>query len=230
MRAGHPLYSLQGRSLGRHALVVLVGPSDQVDAHDFQIRLQDRHGNLSLGYVLSGMHNRGTHPPKNWIEVMAIDLHIAFVDYEVKLNEEQEMSLFQDLAELIPPGGQMVVEYDSPSRKETALALAQGVPPILTPLGRIMYLAGCGAGFKDWHISEGWSEGPRKLQGYKAIDDDYSKEKQSELTKGILSFLIKADLERGSPLAERARDLLKRLTRGRPELAREVEYTLRGLR
>lgn len=71
--------------------------------------------------------------------------------------------LLQYLADLIPPGGHMMVEYDSLEQQAAARSLALGSPPILTPLGYMLFLVGCGTSFKDWHFAEGGSEGPRKL-------------------------------------------------------------------
>ena len=71
--------------------------------------------------------------------------------------------LFQYLADLIPPSGHMMVEYESPEQQATARSLASGIPPVATPLGYMLFSIGCGVGFRDWYITEGVSEGPRKL-------------------------------------------------------------------
>ena len=58
-----------------------------------------------------------------------------------------------------------MAEYESRPRTSTARALAAGVPPVATPLGALLFDLGCGVAFRDWYISEGGREGPRKLQG-----------------------------------------------------------------
>jgi hypothetical protein len=83
----------------------------------------------------------------------------------------------------------MMVEYDSPEQQDTAHSLALGIPPVATPLGYMLFLAGCGAGFKDWHFAEGGIEGPRKLQGYKALDNQHAQIKAREIAQELTSFL-----------------------------------------
>ena len=109
----------------------------------------------------------------------------------------------------------MMVEYDSPEQQDTARSLALGVPPIATPLGYELFLAGCSAGLKDWYFAEGGSEGPRKLQGYKPINSQHAKLKTEETTKELTTFLDRlsskdiSELERAAQ--GRALGILSRL-------------------
>ena len=107
-------------------------------------------------------------------------------------------NLFEYLVDLIPRGGHLMVEYDSPEQEETVRALDLGVPPVATPLGYIMFLAGYDAGFKDWYFAEGGTEGPRKLQGYRSLDEHHARLKAQEMTQELKSFLnrpLTANLE-----------------------------------
>jgi hypothetical protein len=79
---------------------------------------------------------------------------------------DNDRALFQMLAALVPPGGHLMVEYDSPFHEATARMLTLGYPPVTTPLGRRLFQAGVRS-YRDWYISEGGREGPRKLQGFK---------------------------------------------------------------
>ena len=78
-----------------------------------------------------------------------------------------------------------MIEYDSTARRNTARALALKVPPIITPLGSMMFSVGCGVAFKDWYISEGGREGPRKLQGFKAVDFEHVQARYREALASI---------------------------------------------
>ncbi len=80
------------------------------------------------------------------------------------------------------------------------------IPPIATPLGYLLFLIGCGVGFKDWHVAEGGSEGPRKLQGYKALDIQHAKIKAKEIAVEVNNFLHRLPSGTLSQLEKAARD------------------------
>jgi hypothetical protein len=50
-----------------------------------------------------------------------------------------------------------------------------------------MFQAGCRS-FKNWHISEGGREGPRKLQGFKPWNDEIRRDKTERLRDELLGF------------------------------------------
>ena len=72
-----------------------------------------------------------------------------------------------------------------------------------------------GAGFKDWYFAEWGNEGPRKLQGHKALNSQHAKLKIQETTKELTKFLDRPssknilELERAAQ--GRALDILNRL-------------------
>ena len=68
-----------------------------------------------------------------------------------------------------------MVLYDGLGQIETARSLGLCVLPAPTsPLGYLLYLVGSGSGFRDWYSTEGWNEGPRKLQGFKTVGGDHA--------------------------------------------------------
>jgi hypothetical protein len=79
-----------------------------------------------------------------------------------------EAGLIDLLGTLIPPGGHVMIEYESPGQSATHAELLLRVPPAATHLGFLMFQAGFRGAFKDWYISEGGHEGPRKLQANKS--------------------------------------------------------------
>jgi hypothetical protein len=110
-----------------------------------------------------------------------------------------------------------MVEYDSPQRAETAQALAHTVPAIATPLGSLLFDLGYGAKFKDWQIAEGGAEGPRKLQAYKPLADEYASRWRDEAAADLRAFLSRNTNDVSEPVRaarERARHVLKQLERG----------------
>jgi len=167
---GHPLSRLKGLSLS-----ILLGPRSRFGALYFRLRRGPEE-------LLTGLYSSGLYPGYNWIEV-------------VRYNAQEgpwEGELFQALGELIPPGGHLMVEYESPRWRETARALALGVPPAATELGLLLLGAGCGIAFKDWYYSEGGAEGPRKLQGFKALDGERARQGAQRQSRELRAFLAGA--------------------------------------
>jgi len=188
----HPLGRLNGKGLDSHKLVVLIGAKSRSGATYFQVFLQNTTGKVTHQPAVTGLYNQGSHPSYNWIEILRLSPEVSFT------SEKQAMDispnrliqwLLQYLADLIPPGGHMMVEYDSPEQQDTARSLALGIPPILTPLGYMLFLLGCGASFKDWHFAEGGSEGPQKLQGYKALNSQHAQLQAKKVVQDLTSFL-----------------------------------------
>jgi hypothetical protein len=158
--------------LGKAALQVLVGPRNRFGAHYFQLWLSSTEG----ASVAGGLIHRGSYPAYNWIEVMSLE-----PPYEGRL-----LSL---LGGTVPPGGHLMVEYDSDARRETAATLSLGVPSIATPVGELLYRAGCGLSFKDWSVAEGGMEGPRKLQGFRPPDMETATQRAVERCRELREFL-----------------------------------------
>ena len=84
--------------------------------------------------------------------------------------------LFKNLGNIIPPGGHLMVSYEGEQiiHTSTAKSLNMGIPPVATALGFLIFQGGFQL-IKDWYLSEGGHEGPRKLWGEKAPDDTWAK-------------------------------------------------------
>ncbi len=212
----HLLGSLQGRHADSYILLVLLGEKNRFGASYFKILLQKKSGEMSQP-VLTGLFSRGSYPAYNWIEVISLAPVVRFYSGNENLDIAPgglSHRLLQLLADLIPLGGHLMIEYDSPAHRETARALAVGVPPAATPLGYLMFLVGCGAGYKDWHFAEGGAEGSRKLQGYKALNRQHAEIKARQMERELNEFLKLSQAD-GSELKRAARsramDVLSRL-------------------
>ena len=184
----HPLAALHGAGIGPDRLIALLGPKSSVGSQSFQLLLADPDGELSEIPLALGLFNRGPYPAFNWIELTRYDSALALGAGEIDLRAEGlEPEFFAALSELVPPGGHMMVEYDSPSQRPTAWTLTLGYPEACSPTGYLMFQAGCRS-YKNWHISEGGREGPRKLQGFKPWNDDIRRQKTERLREEILRF------------------------------------------
>ena len=101
-----------------------------------------------------------------------------------------DRTLFAALSRLVPAGGHIMCEYDSPTHKATERILTLRYPPAASPIGYRMFEVGVRS-YRDWYISEGGREGPRKLQGFKPWNAEIAAEKTAEL-KAELTATLKA--------------------------------------
>ena len=135
-----------------------------------------------------------------------------------------ELEFFKVLGGLVPPSGGLTVSYslfskESRIHRETKQGLDRGYPPVVTPLGFLLFTAGCGMGFKDWHFAEGGREGPEKLQGFKPKDSDMAREKAYTMLQELRAFSnisTQDDLARGC--RQRAEQVISELEHMSKEL------------
>ena len=221
-RGEHPVAAWDGAPLGDDlTLMAWLGPANAVGARYFRLALISRELGASSEPIVLGLHNAGRYPGYNWVEVTEYRDRLTMDGGQtVDVPPAVERALFRRLAELVPPGGHLMAEYDSPARRMTARALVAGVPPRATPLGATLAAAGCIA-FRDWYISEGGREGRRKLQGFLALDDDHARRRDEETLASLHAFMdasahLEWDLQaRTRRLAEEAiAELEARLRRG----------------
>jgi hypothetical protein len=135
--------------------------------------------------VLEGIHSRGGRGVTGWIEVGD---YYPTVNFEgnglppktADLSKGKlDQGIFQLLGECVPPGGHLMfayeVSYESSYHRETQESLTKGFPPISTSQGELLFRAGFRL-VKDWYLSEGGHEGPRKLWGEKPVDEAESQD------------------------------------------------------
>jgi len=214
-RRDHPLGRLQDRILGPARLLMLLGPKNAIGATYFQVFLKTADGRLSSEPLLLGLHNSGRFPAYNWIDVIRYEGSAAFESGE-RLDLAAgglDRRLFRLLGRLIPPGGHLMVEYESEGQRLSERMLALGVPPVATPLGYLLFLSGCGASFRDWYISEGGREGPRKLQGFKPLDDEDARRKADSMAEELRQFLGRTPRKEQRQWEGLARRLARRVLR-----------------
>ena len=166
-----------------------VGPRNSVGALYFRCYLVTEIGRTREPVVF-GLQHQGPFPGNNWVDVAEYRDVLTLPDERaVEVSEGIERRIFGWLAGLVPPGGHLMAEYESPSRTLTARALALGVPPVATPLGATLRAVGCGAAIRDWYFPEGGREGPRKLQGFRAVDSAHERRRAAEMVQGLQAFL-----------------------------------------
>ncbi len=215
----HPLKALAGGPLGEYRLEALGGPETRTGAQTFGLRLCRSDGLSTPDPFLVGVFRRGRRPAETWVEVDWLDFRPVLAGPEgaqVPVDLEAEgllEGLFGRLADLLPPGGSLMVEYANPRWQETARALSLGVPPAATELGLLLLRAGCFGGFKDWYFAEGGWEGPRKLQAFRP-DPARAIEQVRRLIAELEGFIPRSEAAGAAPWAQEALEYLKGLAEG----------------
>jgi hypothetical protein len=185
----HPLAALQGKKIGLCRLIVLLGPKNNVGSRYFQLFLADAPGGLSEDPLALGLFNTGPYPAFNWVELTHYEPVVALAGRRSDIREAgHDRALFEMLSALVPAGGHLMVEYDSPSQEATARVLTLGYPAVTSPIGYSLFQAGARS-YRDWYISEGGREGPRKLQGFKPLNEEIAREKTAALLAEVQAVL-----------------------------------------
>ncbi|MBV8772922.1 MAG: DUF1122 family protein [Deltaproteobacteria bacterium] len=143
---------------------------------------------LMTGIISGG--GRGVMP---WIEGR-LDPWLELADGQRFDGREAglEAELISLIGALIPAGGHLMIEYESESQSETHRELLLRVPPAATHLGSLMFAAGFRGHFKDWYISEGGHEGPRKLQANKSPNAAAAREAIRANLEELEQFIARA--------------------------------------
>jgi len=182
------------------------------------VALADANGTASQTPIMTGIVSGGGRGVKPWFECRFYP-EVTMADGATLDAREcgLEAALIDRLGELVPDGGHLMVEYESPGQSMTHAELLLRVPPAATHLGAMMFHAGFRGAFKDWYISEGGHEGPRKLQANKS-PNAAAVEVAIRTQVAELTAFIKQPLPKGRADAEivvrgqtRARAILKGL-------------------
>ncbi|MBI2854881.1 MAG: DUF1122 family protein [Chloroflexi bacterium] len=213
----HPLAGLHRKPLRfSYEMLVLQGPEDRSGAVHFEIFLLDAISRVSCEPVVVALHSQGEHRGYNWIDISVLRSRFCF-GVEPKVRHVYTPGLpwkaLEMLCGLVPPGGHITVDCNGLGHEETAMCLSHGVPPVATPPGFLIFNAGCGASFMIWESCRGCGQGPRKLQGFKAVDACDAEDKGRAMAKDIRKFLadcrdLPAELE---PAKKRAKAVLNQL-------------------
>jgi len=194
-----PLDTLNGKKLNDHGL--LLGELKQLKLSSwkgFKLFLTDPAGVPSEEPVVRGIYSSGGKDGvKPWLDLE----YWEEPEFSGSLGKRKKFSLsslgldqrlFDLLGGLIPAGGHFMVSYEGEQRihTETAQSLSAGVPPAATPLGYLMFRSGFEY-IKDWYLAEGGFEGPRKIWGEKAPDEQWAQNFYKKTADQVSQFLMK---------------------------------------
>ncbi len=159
MNEEDPLSRLEGRKLDGYTLRLGRSSAGRfVEERNLELFLKSHRDELSKSPVVSGKYFSGRgrfYGP--WVEFYYAPVVRFPSSREVVLAEEEvDVRLFESISETLPPGGRMFIVYIG--HGETEEGLRKGVPPPVTPIGYLLWRAGC-VWFKDWYFVEGFWEG-----------------------------------------------------------------------
>jgi len=174
-------------------------PSRFAEQAYFSVYLGMAPDSWSTNPVFSGLFSAGRSSQhiSGWVDGDYFDLtHFPYGSSFSLTETGTDLELFGLLGQLVPVGGALMVSYSLFSKeakvhRDTKLGLDRGYPPVVTPLGYLLFVAGCGVAFKDWYFAEGGREGPEKLQGYKAMNAQEENQKLLNMSKELEAFLIR---------------------------------------
>ena len=134
------------------------------------LALKDKRRGVSTSPIATGIVSGGGRGVKAWVECRLYP-RVEFDSHSLDARKAGlEGEVVKILADLIPSGGHLMLDYENAGQEQTFAELVLRVPPAASYLGALMFHAGCRGHFKDWYFSEGGHEGPRKLQANKPPD------------------------------------------------------------
>jgi hypothetical protein len=187
--------------------VALLGPKNNVGSRYFQLFLVGDDGRLDEEPLCLGLQNSGPYPAFNWIELAQWRESLSGAEPGAS---PAHSALFAALREFAPAGGHIMAEYDSPTHRGTGRILTLRYPPATSPIGYLMFEQGIRS-YRDWYISEGGREGPRKLQGFVPLNEEIAVEKTGALRQEIEALLAVPEHPEHGEWGRLARELGQRV-------------------
>ena len=203
----HPLVAADGAEVPGGRLRVHLGPRI-IGSRYFRLDVDDGAGPVRF---VQGLFAAGRYPGMNWAEIFDVDLPAA-VPHAPGWEEALDPYL-RPLADVIPPGGHLMIEYEKDLWSTTQLALLAGVPPIATPMGRLLHRLDCAGSIKDWYFPEGGQEGGRKLQGNRPLSPTHAAESRVARAAELRRWLDGPGLKHPMGVREDALRTLAELSR-----------------
>lgn len=189
------LEQLENQTVGPFRLrVETAGRPRFFDQRHFQLLLVNSNGEASDAPIFRGLYNAGR--PSIYVPTWLDGEFVEDVDVQGIPVDLADLApkIANLIGTLIPAGGRLWFAYEAflgegELARETRVALAARVPLLTTPIGFLLYTAGCWVGLRDWDIPEGGREGPRKMQGNKALNSEHARERAEEMVYLLDTFI-----------------------------------------
>jgi hypothetical protein len=167
------LEKLNGLMLGKYSLdLTRIDQMRMSGWRNFSLHLHDSSGSASIEPIINGIYSKGGKGVQPWIEVACYNTTLEFENEQnVDISEEGlEVLLFSNLHDILEPGSHIMLWYEGESGRETENALSKMVPPLITPLGSLLFRAGF-ISVRNFHLPEGGHEGGRKLWAERPLNN-----------------------------------------------------------
>jgi len=190
------------KKLGPFRIQADYKPKRKVGHFDFAVYLKNLNNQRSQLPIVTGIYSKGnkTQHIQPWL-----DIH--FIDW-VNFNQEKPLllsqvgslveNLFQMIGSVISPGGMIFLSYITDlvwgqkselcevTRHSLSLSTT-GIPPAVTPLGRLLFISGCRNIKSDAYDVQGSS----RLAGEKAPTFEFEKQFTLKLIEQLKQYLAK---------------------------------------
>ena len=194
-----PLAALDGKPLGVYSLRLAdARPGSKSGWRSFRLLLASSDATFSAP-LIDGVFSTGGRGVAPWIEVIEYHPRVKTSQTELDLPAEAlDLDLFGYLSGLIPSGGHLMLACESPEHEATYRLLMRRVPPVLTPLGRLLFDCGFHS-VRFFYLAEGGWEGPQKLWAEKALDPETARRGDETTARDVLRFLAEPTNARLAP-------------------------------
>ncbi|MFQ5892938.1 MAG: DUF1122 family protein [Nitrospinota bacterium] len=214
-----PLEALDDRSVGPYTLhLARCEPLARRSGwRRIALSLTDGSGQPADGPVVEGFYSVAGLRIGSWLDCDVYPVQ-AFDGREADLAAEGvTLELFRLVGEAITSHCMVayeVWERTAPLHAVTEQSYQLGIPPAATPVGELLVAAGCVAGFKDWYIAEGGTEGPRKLQAEKPPTGAAREAALTTLAHSLTTYLARRPGAGGEAVERDCRSRAVRLLEG----------------
>ncbi len=183
--------ALDGAVVGQGVrLRVEGGARHRSGARHFHAYLDSDELGRTVEPIVIGLLHRASSAGRGWVAVTDYLAQPSLSDGRtVEIPEGIELRIVEALGARVPTGGQLIIEYESESRRTTASALDARVPPAATPLGGMMFVAGCGVRLRDHRTAAGGRAGRRRLAGRREANVEEGRVDGLEMLAELKAFM-----------------------------------------
>ncbi|MBN1223036.1 MAG: hypothetical protein JXB23_07285, partial [Candidatus Aminicenantes bacterium] len=221
------LHCLADQKIGNYTTEVRFFPKQRVGHFDFSLFLKNTK-NLSSEYpLIKGIFSKGNASQniQAWFDIHYSDVAVFTGEEPVTLSRCSSLAeqTFQTIGKALPPGGMMFVsvitdiawDIASMLHRVTRQCLSMrtlSIPPVATPLGRLLFISGCRS-IKSQAFDV---QGSSRLAGEKAPNPEVERQFSQKIQTQIHNYFLQKDQKKFTGLHRAARsnakDVLKRLS------------------
>ena len=217
---------IDSQSIGPYMTQLQFQPKRRVGHFDFELFLKSKSGCLSFNPLIKGIYSRGNLSWKNqgWLDIHYADYADFGEEKSDILSESDQCAeqMFQMMAKTIQPGGMIFVslvtdivwDVEITLHRITRECLSRRslvIPPVATPIGRLIFMSGCRS-IKSQAFDV---QGSSRLAGEKAPDTETGAQFSQSLEMQLREYLGRTTKDEFSHLEEICRanavDVLQRL-------------------